>query len=211
MPSPVSLEPFSLRIIRRGASRPKGVGGRQDDDVDAAFRRPSAAPPRPDPPRALDPRLSVDQGPSRGGRPKRFSASGQPARGWPEVRHRYGLDRPIVEQYWDYLKTDRFGDLGQSIASRRSVTERDQAAVPGDAAARDRRDDLRARRRPAPRLPGRQVVRLGPFDHLSLVGSLIRDLDPDLLPSCDSEIHPSRSSSAGSRASARSPRAHRRR
>jgi peptide/nickel transport system permease protein len=39
-----------------------------------------------------------------------------------EVRHRYGLDRPIFEQYWDYLKTTASGDLGQSIASRRSVT-----------------------------------------------------------------------------------------
>jgi peptide/nickel transport system permease protein len=38
-----------------------------------------------------------------------------------EVRHRYGLDRPIVEQYWDYLKATTSGDLGQSIASRRSV------------------------------------------------------------------------------------------
>ena len=38
-----------------------------------------------------------------------------------EVRHRYGLDRPIFEQYWDYLKTTVQGDLGQSIASRRSV------------------------------------------------------------------------------------------
>jgi peptide/nickel transport system permease protein len=38
-----------------------------------------------------------------------------------EVRHRYGLDRPIFEQYWDYLKTTVEGDFGQSIASRRSV------------------------------------------------------------------------------------------
>jgi len=38
-----------------------------------------------------------------------------------EVRHRYGLDRPIVAQYWDYLKTTASGDLGQSISSRRSV------------------------------------------------------------------------------------------
>ena len=38
-----------------------------------------------------------------------------------EVRHRYGLDRPIFEQYWDYLKTTASLDLGQSIASRRSV------------------------------------------------------------------------------------------
>src|SRR5829696_37441 len=39
-----------------------------------------------------------------------------------EVRHRYGLDRPIIEQYWEYLKTTASGDLGQSIASRRSIT-----------------------------------------------------------------------------------------
>ena len=38
-----------------------------------------------------------------------------------EVRHRYGLDRPIIEQYWDYLKTTASGDFGQSISSRRSV------------------------------------------------------------------------------------------
>ena len=38
-----------------------------------------------------------------------------------EVRHRYGLDRPIFEQYWDYLKTTATGDFGQSISSRRSV------------------------------------------------------------------------------------------
>jgi peptide/nickel transport system permease protein len=39
-----------------------------------------------------------------------------------EVRHRYGLDKPLPEQYWTYLKTTLSGDLGQSIASRRSVT-----------------------------------------------------------------------------------------
>jgi peptide/nickel transport system permease protein len=38
-----------------------------------------------------------------------------------EVRHRYGLDRPIFEQYWDYLKTTATFDFGQSISSRRSV------------------------------------------------------------------------------------------
>jgi len=39
-----------------------------------------------------------------------------------EVRHRYGLDKPIWTQYASYLKTTISGDLGQSIASRRSVT-----------------------------------------------------------------------------------------
>ncbi len=31
-----------------------------------------------------------------------------------EVRHRYGLDRPIVEQYWDYLKTTASGTSGRA-------------------------------------------------------------------------------------------------
>ena len=39
-----------------------------------------------------------------------------------EVRHRYGLDKPIWTQYWAYLKETLSGDLGQSISSRRSVT-----------------------------------------------------------------------------------------
>ena len=39
-----------------------------------------------------------------------------------EVRHRYGLDKPIWTQYWAYLKTTASLDLGESISSRRSVT-----------------------------------------------------------------------------------------
>jgi peptide/nickel transport system permease protein len=38
-----------------------------------------------------------------------------------EYKHRYGLDRPLPEQYWDYLKTTISGDLGTSIATHRSV------------------------------------------------------------------------------------------
>jgi peptide/nickel transport system permease protein len=38
-----------------------------------------------------------------------------------EVRHRYGLDKPIWTQYLSYLKATVEGDFGQSIASRRSV------------------------------------------------------------------------------------------
>ena len=47
-------------------------------------------------------------------------------------RHRYGLDRPIVEQYWDYLKTTASGDLGRASPRRRSVTSEISAALPGD-------------------------------------------------------------------------------
>jgi peptide/nickel transport system permease protein len=39
-----------------------------------------------------------------------------------EVKHRYGLDRPVWTQYWAYVKTTFIqGDLGTSIASRRSI------------------------------------------------------------------------------------------
>jgi peptide/nickel transport system permease protein len=39
-----------------------------------------------------------------------------------EVRHLYGLDRPLPVQYWSYVKETVSGDLGVSIASRRTVT-----------------------------------------------------------------------------------------
>ena len=38
-----------------------------------------------------------------------------------EYKQRYGLDKPLPIQYWDYLKTTLKGQLGTSIASRRSV------------------------------------------------------------------------------------------
>ncbi len=39
-----------------------------------------------------------------------------------QYKQRYGLDRPIPVQYWDYLKTTFQGDLGTSISTRRPVT-----------------------------------------------------------------------------------------
>ncbi|HEX9696010.1 MAG TPA: ABC transporter permease [Actinomycetota bacterium] len=39
-----------------------------------------------------------------------------------EIRELYGLDRPVHEQYFSYLKRVGTLDFGQSIASRRSVT-----------------------------------------------------------------------------------------
>jgi peptide/nickel transport system permease protein len=38
-----------------------------------------------------------------------------------EYKARYGLNRPLPVQYWDYLKTTVQGDLGTSISSRRTV------------------------------------------------------------------------------------------
>jgi peptide/nickel transport system permease protein len=39
-----------------------------------------------------------------------------------EYKERYGLDRPLPVQYWDYLKVTLQGDLGTSTSSRRSIT-----------------------------------------------------------------------------------------
>ncbi len=39
-----------------------------------------------------------------------------------EFRQRYGLDRPVFVQYWEYLKTTASGELGTSVASHRPVT-----------------------------------------------------------------------------------------
>jgi peptide/nickel transport system permease protein len=89
-----------------------------------------------------------------------------------EVRHRYGLDRPIVEQYWDYLKTTVSGDLGQSIASRRSVTseirQRFPATIELAIAAMIFAIGIGL---PLGFLAAKWYGSL--FDHLSLVGSLL--------------------------------------
>src|SRR5947208_13517103 len=45
-------------------------------------------------------------------------------------RHRYGLDRPVYVQYWSYLKTTASGDLGVSVASRRTVVAEIKARLP---------------------------------------------------------------------------------
>jgi peptide/nickel transport system permease protein len=39
-----------------------------------------------------------------------------------QVRHQYGLDKPLPIQYWDYLKTVSSGNLGTSITTYRPVT-----------------------------------------------------------------------------------------
>src|SRR5688572_1012036 len=39
-----------------------------------------------------------------------------------QYKERYGLDRSIPVQYWDYLKVTLQGDLGTSSVSRREIT-----------------------------------------------------------------------------------------
>jgi peptide/nickel transport system permease protein len=38
-----------------------------------------------------------------------------------QIRHQYGLDKPLYVQYWRYLDTTVHGDLGTSIASTRTI------------------------------------------------------------------------------------------
>src|SRR5919206_2440851 len=45
-------------------------------------------------------------------------------------KHRYGLDEPVYKQYWDYVKTTASGDLGVSVASRRTITSEIKARFP---------------------------------------------------------------------------------
>src|ERR671910_2978240 len=40
-----------------------------------------------------------------------------------QIERQYGLDKPIYVQYWRYLETVIQGDLGQSVTTRRDVTE----------------------------------------------------------------------------------------
>jgi peptide/nickel transport system permease protein len=39
-----------------------------------------------------------------------------------QIRRQYGLDKPLYVQYWRYLKVTASGDLGVSIATRRTIT-----------------------------------------------------------------------------------------
>ena len=47
-----------------------------------------------------------------------------------QVRHQYGLDKPLPIQYWDYLKTVASGNLGTSITTYRPVTYELQQRFP---------------------------------------------------------------------------------
>jgi peptide/nickel transport system permease protein len=40
-----------------------------------------------------------------------------------QLRNRYGLDKPVYEQYWAYLKTTAEGDFGVSVATHRKVAD----------------------------------------------------------------------------------------
>jgi peptide/nickel transport system permease protein len=48
-----------------------------------------------------------------------------------ELRHQYGLDRPLVVQYWDYASHAVRGDLGTALRSQRPVLDSILEVLPG--------------------------------------------------------------------------------
>src|SRR5258708_11148515 len=50
-----------------------------------------------------------------------------------ELRHQYGLDRPLVVQYFDYASHAVRGDLGVGLRSQRPVVDSILQALPGTA------------------------------------------------------------------------------
>src|SRR4030081_2200067 len=48
-----------------------------------------------------------------------------------ELRHQYGLDRPLYVQYWDYASHALRGDLGVGLRSQRPVVDSIREALPG--------------------------------------------------------------------------------
>ena len=48
-----------------------------------------------------------------------------------ELRHQYGLDRPLPVQYWDYASHAVRGDLGVALRSQRPVLDSIVEVLPG--------------------------------------------------------------------------------
>jgi peptide/nickel transport system permease protein len=48
-----------------------------------------------------------------------------------EIRHQLGLDRPLLEQYWDYASHAARGDLGVGLRSQRPVLNSIMEVLPG--------------------------------------------------------------------------------
>ena len=55
-----------------------------------------------------------------------------------QYKERYGLDKPVPVQYWEYLKTTRERRPRRQRRHAAGPGVRDQAAFPGDDRARDR-------------------------------------------------------------------------
>ena len=49
------------------------------------------------------------------------------------TRHEWGLDRPLIVQYWDFLTRAVTGDFGKSLKFNEPVTKLVRRALAGDA------------------------------------------------------------------------------
>jgi peptide/nickel transport system permease protein len=89
-----------------------------------------------------------------------------------QYKERYGLDKPLPLQYWEYLKVTAHGDLGVSIVTRRSVVSEIRRRFPATVelaiAAMIFAVSVGL---PLGFLAAKRYG--STFDHLSLVGSLI--------------------------------------
>ena len=105
-----------------------------------------------------------------------------------QINHQYGLDRPIYVQYWRYLKETAQLQLGTSITSAQPVLteigQRFPATVELSVAAALFSILIGI---PLGFFAAKKHGRL--FDQVSLGVSLLRDLDPDLLPRPDPQVH----------------------
>ena len=118
------------------------------------------------------------------------------------IDEQYGLDEPIYEQYWRYLKTVGAGrPRRQRSRTRRPVTDEIKRALPGDDRAGARGDALRDRRSGSRSASSRRSATARSVDHASLFVVAARDLDPDLLPRDHPQVRLRRAARAGSRPS----------
>ena len=105
-----------------------------------------------------------------------------------QIRHQLGLDKPIYEQYWAYVRTTASGNLGISIASRRPVTTEIRERFPATVELAFAAMIFALVRRPAARVLRREAARehVRPLEPRRLAD---RDLDPDLLPRDHPQVH----------------------
>ena len=115
-----------------------------------------------------------------------------------QINHQYGLDQPIYVQYWRYLEQTAQLKLGTSITTRQTVLteigQRFPATFELAFAAAIFAISIGI---PLGFFAAKTHGRL--FDHVSLGISLLRDLDPDLLPGADPQVHLRGAARAGSR------------
>ena len=89
------------------------------------------------------------------------------------INEQLGLNDPIWEQYWAYVRSLLEFDFGQSVDDAAPGRRRVSRAFPGHDRAGARGDVLLDRRRDPARVPGGEALLGSFFDHFSLFASLL--------------------------------------